>query len=357
MQDHPGVTIIRPIKGLDTELSSCLQATFDLQYQGRLEIIFCIAEEDDPAVPLVRSIIQAHPSRNARLMIDPVDLGPNPKICNIANAYEKAAHDLVWILDSNIFIEPRVLQSSIYTFKTTSCSLVHHLPIVVSVSSGLGCQTEETFLSTSHAKFYSAINSARIAPCLMGKSNLFRKSDLGPIDRFAKYICEDQLIGEYLWKHAGKHTLSADIAWQPIGQDLNFRAYWQRRRRWIRIRKYVVTLATLVEPGTECLLCGIIGAFAAHRIFSFPTHLFLSCHCLVWLMVDYLQFKTIHSRGTISRPAWLPARPRSFLSFLRSWLVREGCAFPIWLDAVAGWKVTWRNQIFQVNSDMTVTAS
>ena len=32
--------------------------------------------------------------------------------------------------------------------------------------------------------------------------------------------------------------------------------YIQRRVRWLRVRKYMVLLATLIEPTTESIICG-----------------------------------------------------------------------------------------------------
>ena len=34
------------------------------------------------------------------------------------------------------------------------------------------------FMATTHAKFYSAINTVGIAPCIVGKSSMFRKAHL-----------------------------------------------------------------------------------------------------------------------------------------------------------------------------------
>lgn len=40
---------------------------------------------------------------------------------------------------------------------------------------------EELFLSTSHAKFYTAISTVAVAPCIVGKSNMFRRSHLNAL--------------------------------------------------------------------------------------------------------------------------------------------------------------------------------
>lgn len=47
------------------------------------ELVFSIGQEDDPAVPLVRSLMAANPHVNARLSIGTDVVGVNPKINNI----------------------------------------------------------------------------------------------------------------------------------------------------------------------------------------------------------------------------------------------------------------------------------
>ena len=44
-----------------------------------------------------------------------------------------------------------------------------------------GSHVERAFLSTNHAKMYLAINAVAVDSCVMGKSNMYRKSDLAPV--------------------------------------------------------------------------------------------------------------------------------------------------------------------------------
>jgi ceramide glucosyltransferase len=64
----PGVSILRPLKGLDTNLYENLESTFTQEYH-RFEILLCVAEEHDQAIPVVRDLISKYPQVNARLVI------------------------------------------------------------------------------------------------------------------------------------------------------------------------------------------------------------------------------------------------------------------------------------------------
>lgn len=64
----PGVSILRPLKGLDTNLYENLESTFIQEYPN-FEILLCVAEEDDQALPLVMELIAKYPNVNAKVLI------------------------------------------------------------------------------------------------------------------------------------------------------------------------------------------------------------------------------------------------------------------------------------------------
>jgi cellulose synthase/poly-beta-1,6-N-acetylglucosamine synthase-like glycosyltransferase len=64
----PGVSILRPLKGLDSDLSECLESSFKQDYPN-FEILISVAEEDDEALPIVRELIAKYPNVNARVII------------------------------------------------------------------------------------------------------------------------------------------------------------------------------------------------------------------------------------------------------------------------------------------------
>lgn len=246
-------------------------------------------------------------------------------------------------------------------------------------------------MSTAHAKFYTAINTVLVAPCAVGKSTMFRRSHLNHVtgeknegsvglDFFSQNICEDHLIGDLLWKSSvpeelagekmGKHAcLFGDLAIQPMA-NMSLDEYWRRRVRWLRVRKFTVTLATLVEPGTESFLCSAYGAWAAASLpFSPIAHtwvafmLFWLLSITAWCAMDWTLYLKLHSGSSIDVDDDTPffARApkagsrRPFVEWLFAWLGRETLAFPIWFWAIyGGATVEWRGKRFWVGMDMKV---
>lgn len=459
------------MKGLEPYLYDCLAATFRQDYpRDKLTICLCVSTRDDPAYPTLRKLINDFPDVDARLYVEDDDpmlqggnpgaykLGPNPKIRNMSRAYREAKGDIIWIIDCNVWVSRGVCARMVDKLCGTGTSsgkkhkFVHHLPVAVDVTGernlsaerqallddnpdatipreanyaltssrpedGVksmlahgGGRLEELFLSSAHAKMYTAINTVLIAPCIVGKSNMFRRSHLDSltaskpnepnprlagIDFFSDNICEDHLIGDLLWRKKvpeekasrerwGKHAMVfGDLAIQPVA-NMSVRGYIARRVRWLRVRKFTVLLATLVEPGTESFVCSIYGAWGVttalapyleQKGLEFAPVLgtwtsffaFFVLSIVFWIFVDWTLYIKLHSARAIELDEDTPifARPnrrlasdatrRPFQQWFMAWLGRELLALPIWFSAVyGGVTVIWRDRRFKVGFDAKV---
>ncbi|KAL8653117.1 MAG: hypothetical protein Q9226_003982 [Calogaya cf. arnoldii] len=439
----------------------CLAATFQQDYPiSKLKIFFCISSRDDPALPILERLLANFPSFDAEILVEEEDpnlsgrdgsthnLGPNPKIRNMSRAYREAKGDMIWIIDCNVWVDQSVagrLVDLLCGFTPSGIGrkhkFVHQLPLAVDLSdtpgtdsqaealipenptkrpfghgrtsffSCLGGRLEEMFMSTSHAKFYTAISAVAVAPCIVGKSNMFRRSHLNAltesdsyrdpgIDYFSENICEDHLIGDLLWRkpvpeeiriaasREGQTTDSPDadqscqVKWSNHGLltrslavqptcRLPLNAYLARRTRWLRVRKFTVVLATFVEHGTESLFCSGYGAFGFTKLpwcnetlgipqtwaALFVLWLF---GVAMWCAVDSWVWQLLQSNGVLDAngklASWVRRKRKvGWADWVLAWVGREIFAFPIWLWAVVGGvTVVWRGRRFWVGMDMKV---
>lgn len=411
---HPiGVTIIRPIKGIDPEMSSCLRSSFEQLYPSdKIQILFCVDDAQDPLIALLHQICSEYPDIELEVLVGHDYYGPNPKVNNLYKGVERARFDLLWIMDSNVWANRTVLRNSVLTYQyqlnngkrvndSRKVKLVHQVPTALSISSisapstkHLGAELDEMFLLTSHSKFYVLLNNLSIAPCVNGKLNFYSKSDIVTavkgihkqlmptkffshqeviddaghskhIDFFARYIGEDNMIAIGLWEqlHGRTSGLTGDIVVQPLGGSDNLvKDYIQRRVRWLRVRKYMVLMATLVEPLTESIVCGVYGTVAVSTLWWgqwFKWQWFL-LHMIVWVVTDYCQYHTIVGILCQYRnvPTWLRKEQlsclrRSLMQWLFIWMTRELLALPIWVIAMVGHEIDWRGKPFRIKKDLT----
>jgi len=281
--------------------------------------------------------------------------------------YNEAAHDILWVLDSNVAVAPGTLTRAIGILSGPSSNpipprrriaLVHHVPFAISSHVSFGAQVEAVFLNTNHAKMYIAINAIAVDSCIVGKSNLFRRSDIERLDvslarqqthensrhgqglaAFGRFIAEDNMIGLALWHELDlRHSLSCDIAYNTLG-DMSLIDYVRRRIRWIRVRKHMSLLATLLEPFTESVMLGAITAMSVRFLTGVPIWLFLPVHFFLWVLVDLDVYASLAGHS-------LPVA--QWRSFLVAWVVREVLAFPIWVLSVVGNEVEWRGSRYRV---------
>lgn len=390
------VTVLRPLKGIDSNMVGCLESSFQQKYpQDKLEIIFCVQSAADPAIAIVNSLIEKYKNVDAKLMIDENQnrldfFGSNPKVNNLHKGYRAAKYDILWVLDSNIYTDPCTLRRSIYTLRNNknngsstpawlrrdkTVKMVTHVPIVASNSKhriNWGAKLDEMFMSTSHAKFYVALNRIQPAPCINGKSNLYRRSDLDKavelvvhqhinkgdgLKHFAKYIGEDHMIALAIFDNVdGCAGMSRDFVLQPISGQNSVKEYIHRRARWLRIRKYMVAAATFLEPTTESLLNGIIGSFSMNVLFKGESGIWWSwfiCHMMVWFIIDAIQFKDIIDATNNNVSSVIVPRKFCLASFACFWALREGLALPIWVMSMCGTGIQWRGQQFKILPDLS----
>ncbi|SPO30977.1 related to Ceramide glucosyltransferase [Ustilago trichophora] len=238
----PGVSILRPLSGLDSNLYSNLASSFTQDYpKTRFEVILSIRDTSSPesqkVLNVARMVVAAHPLVDARIIVGDHFAGVNPKINNLVRSYAASKYDILWVVDSQVWSPSGALARAVDDLcadptnrprpsprwlprKTHGerVGLVHHVPFAVLPSTSWGSRIERVFLSTTHAKMYLALNALSIDSCVMGKSNMYRKSDLACVpDSFFNVSHhgsqgEEGAIGSFAFSHQS----------QPVTQSNTF---------------------------------------------------------------------------------------------------------------------------------------
>src|SRR3974377_1887165 len=105
LRQAEGVTIVRPVCGIENFSHETLASAFHLEYP-EYEITFCVAHAGDPALALVQRLIAAHPHVPARPLVGKDQITANPKLNNIVKGWEAARHDWIVMADSNVLMPP-----------------------------------------------------------------------------------------------------------------------------------------------------------------------------------------------------------------------------------------------------------
>ncbi|MGA2717463.1 MAG: glycosyltransferase, partial [Candidatus Acidiferrales bacterium] len=111
----PPVSVLKPIRGLDRETYENY-ASFCAQDYPEFEIIFCVSDESEPAVPVIEKIIRDFPERSIRLLVGSKPLGVSDKVNKMCRMVREARYDLLLVSDSDVRVEPGFLRDVVAPF-------------------------------------------------------------------------------------------------------------------------------------------------------------------------------------------------------------------------------------------------
>ena len=232
---RPPVTILRPACGIENYIEETLASAFKIDYP-EFEIVFCVAAENDPIIPTIRRLIQAHPNVPSRLLIGDDPISINPKLNNLVKGWREARHEWIVMTDSNVLIPPNYLDELLSRWNDETglvCS-----PPVGTRPEGIGAELECVFLNSYQARWQLTADAFGIG-FAQGKTMLWRRDMLdraGGIAALAREPAEDAASTKIV-HNAG---LRVRLVRNPYPQPLGFRAIgdiWKRQLRWARLRR------------------------------------------------------------------------------------------------------------------------
>ena len=189
-KDAPPVSIVRPLCGTDSFLAETLASTFALDYP-RYEIVFCLAQADDPAAALARRLMSAHPNIASRLLIGDDRPSANPKLNNCVKGWKAAAHGWIILADANVMMPKDYIQRLLARWRWNTG--IVSAPPIGSAPGSFAAEIECAFLNTYQARWQYAGETFGFG-FAQGKSMLWRRDILdsrGGIEALGAEIAED----------------------------------------------------------------------------------------------------------------------------------------------------------------------
>ena len=339
----PPVSILKPIYGLDRETYENY-ASFCRQDYPEFEILFCVSDDRDPAVPVIQKIIVDFPQRPIRLLVGSEQLGASDKVNKLCRMVREARHEIVIVTDSDVRVDPGFLRAIAGAFRDA--------PVggVTCLYRGL---TDGSFAASLEAMGNSTDFAAGVLVNWLGgkvdfmlgavmattKKNL---AEIGGFEALVDYFCDDFELGNRIARNGHRIQLSTFPVSIVYPSETFSEAFWHQVRwnlsiRYSRPAGHLGLIFTQGLPWT--ILATLVAPSAPIALLYVAAYVVLRSEVArnvgVWGMQD---------RALRAKLALLPAR--------------DAFAFAVWLASFFPQRIRWRDKEFYVrNRRLVPTAS
>ena len=339
----PAISILKPLKGCDATTRESLQSGLKQNYAGQLEILFGVADENDPVNAIIRTLLAENPAASARLVVCENLVGANAKVAKLSQLEKLALHDLILVCDADVRVPEDFLANFVAPLRDEKIALVNCFYRLANPTTA-AMHWEAIAVN---ADFWSQVlQSAALKPLdfALGAAILVRRNALAEIGGFAALadcLADDYQLGNRVAKNGGGIALCPVVVecWDaPTG----WRQVWNHQLRWartIRVCQPLPYFFSILSNASLWPLLWLPVSIFATKNFCAPLA------AILFLLVRILVAQSLQRRFTPERklisPAWLV-------------LLKDVLGAAIWLNAFAGNTVEWRGRKLKLRRDGTL---
>lgn len=237
---QPTVSIIVPVKGLDQEADKNFCSFCQQTYAQPYEVIFALETDDDPAVPVIQTLVQQYPERVQLAFSEPLGLTAVGKIKNLIAGYRISRYEVIVLIDSDVRLASDFLSQSVGFVKLSETGAAFAAPV---------CEGSEDWVAALHnmavnssvlnygAAAYQKRNNSVVGSIIVTRRDVL--DAIGGLDAIA-----NRVVG--IDVSLGQAICQSDYQIKLLGQPARiyhsrntFPKYWWQIHRWlVTIRHY-----------------------------------------------------------------------------------------------------------------------
>ena len=244
----PSVTLLKPLKGLDSETADCLRSWLAQPYSGNVQILFGVASPADPVCELARQLVASYPKADAQLVICPENLGANAKVSTLIQLMRLARHDVIIVSDADVWVPEGFLSQIVTPLKDPMLGLVNcFYRMVTSVSRGAATVKERTINNLAmrweafvvNADFWSQVLQSRSLKPLdfaLGAVMATTRAQLakmGSFESLADYLADDYQLGHLIARNGARIGICPLVV-ECRNVPMSWSEVWTHQVRWAR---------------------------------------------------------------------------------------------------------------------------
>jgi ceramide glucosyltransferase len=328
----PPVSILKPIHGLDRETYENYSSFCNQDYP-EFEILFCVGDERDLAVPVIEKLIADFPQCSIRLLIGSEPLGASDKVNKLCRMVREARNDIVIVSDSDVRVEPGFLRAIVKPFSDPKVGGVTCLYRGIT-DGGFAADLEALGNSADFApgvlvaRLFGGLNFMLGAVMATTKKHL---SEIGGFESLADYFCDDYELGNRIAARGYRVELSrfpVGIVYprETIGEAFRHQIRWNLSIRFSRPAGHFGLIFTNAFPWAV-----LVGAIVAWRVAVVYLGSALVFRILMAISIGFRGMRD----GLVLRKIWLLP-------------LRDAFAFTVWLASFFPQRIQWRDRQFRI---------
>ena len=259
---RPGISILKPLCGLEDRLEENLEHFASLRYP-EYELLLGVDGTSDPAWALAERVAARHPGR-VRAVLQHGAPGLNPKVNQLVTLEAHARHELLLISDSNTIAPEGYLDELAALFEDGQVACVTN-PVSGTGHRTLGALLDNLHLAASVGLGQVAAKVLAKRNLVVGKSMALRRpvlQALGGFHAFRDFLAEDYAIGRAISPSLGRVAV-ARLPVLNVAVERSVGSFWGRYARWSVIHRTAVTPLTylaqaLLNPWPLSLLAAAV---------------------------------------------------------------------------------------------------
>jgi ceramide glucosyltransferase len=337
----PGVSILKPLKGVDARMYAAFSSQCMQTYGGEWELLFGVSSLEDEAVAAVARLRVEHPLIEIRLIECGKRLGTNGKVSTLAQLVPHARFDYLVVNDSDIRVSMDYLDGVMAPFEDEGVGLVT-VPYVGRAERSAWSRLEALGIST---EFMPGVLTARkleggirfgLGSTLATTKTALKR--VGGFEALVDQLADDYELGARLSAAGYRVELVREVVETTV-PDYSLRGFCEHQLRWARSTRdsrrwgYVGMGVTYVVPWAMAAV--VASGFSLWAISM------LSMALLVRMSVALTVGVGILRDGQVLRDVWLLPLRDCFGLFFWAW-------------SYASDVVVWRGERFRLKRGVLV---
>jgi ceramide glucosyltransferase len=332
----PGITVLKPLKGLEAGARACLESFFTQAYP-HYQLIFGLADPNDPVLPLLRQLQQFYPQVHMEIILCPQVLGLNPKVSTLRQLEPHIRHDLVVVADGDVRVGGDFLARLASALQAPGLGLVS-CPYRAGASHSLGAILEALSISGDFIPSVTVawqVEGIRFAlGAAMGLSRLTLQR-LGGFAALADFLADDYQLG---WQvhQTGRQVCLLPYVVETHNPDLSFQDYFSHQLRWSRTYRVCRPGGYLAFGISQALVWSLAVCLAAGGA-AFAWALVGAALLIRWGVAVFSERFCL--QGPLTGAAFLLLPLKDLLAFV------------LWLLSFFGRRITWKGEPFRLTPE------